>query len=156
MSILSNLTAIKIRGTYSPEGVGYLDDVQLETVSKGITASPATWIEQCNCPTGKSNHKISIKFLKYFNYHTLSFEVISENIIGIKKIVQYSEYFLCRLRRTALWVLRTRIQTFSFLGRTIHAMRTLWLQRTCRNLRIRDRTLHLPAFYFRRQLRHLR
>ncbi|KAJ8915766.1 hypothetical protein NQ315_004578 [Exocentrus adspersus] len=52
ISILTNLTAIKIRGTYSPQGVGYLDDVKLETALRGVAGEPALWVESCNCPTG--------------------------------------------------------------------------------------------------------
>lgn len=52
MSILTNLTAIKIRGTYTRMGSGYLDDVHLETASRGVAGRSAYWIEQCECPTG--------------------------------------------------------------------------------------------------------
>uniref|UniRef100_A0A0K8T181 Laminin subunit gamma-1 n=1 Tax=Lygus hesperus TaxID=30085 RepID=A0A0K8T181_LYGHE len=52
MSILSNLTAIKIRGTYSPRGTGFLDAVKLGTAIRGGTGKPANWIERCQCPEG--------------------------------------------------------------------------------------------------------
>ncbi|CAG9761693.1 unnamed protein product [Ceutorhynchus assimilis] len=52
ISILTNLTAIKIRGTYSPQGVGFLDDVKLETASRGAAGLPALWMEFCDCPAG--------------------------------------------------------------------------------------------------------
>ncbi|XP_071445859.1 laminin subunit gamma-1 [Hetaerina americana] len=52
MSVLSNLTAIKIRGSYTPEGVGFLDDVRLETARRGAAGKQATWIETCNCSLG--------------------------------------------------------------------------------------------------------
>lgn len=52
MSVLSNLTAIKIRGTYFPEGVGFIDDVKLKTARRGAAGQPANWIEFCTCPTG--------------------------------------------------------------------------------------------------------
>ncbi|KAG5872836.1 hypothetical protein JTB14_008163 [Gonioctena quinquepunctata] len=52
ISILTNLTAIKIKGTYAPEGVGYIDDVKLETASRGVAGSPALWVEACECPPG--------------------------------------------------------------------------------------------------------
>ncbi|KAJ3635456.1 hypothetical protein MTP99_008363 [Tenebrio molitor] len=52
MSILSNLTAIRIRATYAPRGTGYLDDVRLETASQGVAGRPALWVEQCACPAG--------------------------------------------------------------------------------------------------------
>uniref|UniRef100_A0A1B6D2A0 Laminin subunit gamma-1 n=1 Tax=Clastoptera arizonana TaxID=38151 RepID=A0A1B6D2A0_9HEMI len=52
ISILSNLTAIKIRGTYTLQGVGFIDDVRLETARRGAAGAPATWIEMCTCPQG--------------------------------------------------------------------------------------------------------
>lgn len=52
ISILSNLTAIKIRATYSTQGRAVLDDVELQTAHRGAAGRPATWIEQCICPDG--------------------------------------------------------------------------------------------------------
>ncbi|XP_017769170.1 PREDICTED: laminin subunit gamma-1-like [Nicrophorus vespilloides] len=52
MSILTQLTAIKIRATYSPGGVGYLDYAKLETASRGVAGRSAHWVEQCRCPQG--------------------------------------------------------------------------------------------------------
>ncbi|GLV33913.1 Laminin B2 [Carabus blaptoides fortunei] len=52
MSILTNLTAIKIRATYTPHGVGFLDDVQLESANRVSAGAPATWVERCTCPQG--------------------------------------------------------------------------------------------------------
>ncbi|XP_039963355.1 laminin subunit gamma-1 [Bactrocera neohumeralis] len=52
LSILSNLTAIKIRATYSVQGEAILDDVELQTAHRGAAGQPATWIEQCTCPEG--------------------------------------------------------------------------------------------------------
>ncbi|XP_017769174.1 PREDICTED: laminin subunit gamma-1-like [Nicrophorus vespilloides] len=52
MSILTQLTAIKIRGTYSPGGVGFLAHVKLETASRGVAGRSAHWVEQCRCPQG--------------------------------------------------------------------------------------------------------
>nr|XP_022904333.1 laminin subunit gamma-1 isoform X1 [Onthophagus taurus] len=52
VSILTNLTAIKIRGTYTPGGVGFLDNFRLETASRGVAGKPANWVEQCECPEG--------------------------------------------------------------------------------------------------------
>ncbi|CAL7935288.1 unnamed protein product [Xylocopa violacea] len=52
MSILSNLTAIKIRGTYTHQGRGFLDDVKLETAQRGAAGEPADWVEHCECPHG--------------------------------------------------------------------------------------------------------
>uniref|UniRef100_A0A668A017 Laminin subunit gamma-1 n=1 Tax=Myripristis murdjan TaxID=586833 RepID=A0A668A017_9TELE len=49
--LLHNLTAIKIRGTYSERSAGYLDDVSLVTARRGPGA-PARWVEQCTCPQG--------------------------------------------------------------------------------------------------------
>lgn len=52
MSILSNLTAIKIRASYTRTGEGFLDDVELQTAQRGAAGRGATWIEQCTCPDG--------------------------------------------------------------------------------------------------------
>ncbi|XP_018318768.1 laminin subunit gamma-1 isoform X2 [Agrilus planipennis] len=52
MSVLSNLTAIRIKGTYTSGGVGFLDDVKLETASRGVAGRPALWVEMCQCPDG--------------------------------------------------------------------------------------------------------
>ncbi|XP_055378436.1 laminin subunit gamma-1 [Condylostylus longicornis] len=52
MSILSNLTAIRIRASYSVQGEAILDDVELETAHLGVAGKPATWIEYCTCPEG--------------------------------------------------------------------------------------------------------
>lgn len=52
MSILSNLTAIKIRATYAIGGEAVLDEVELQSAKRGSAGHPANWIEQCTCPTG--------------------------------------------------------------------------------------------------------
>ncbi|CAG9855702.1 unnamed protein product [Phyllotreta striolata] len=52
ISILTNVTAIKIKGTYSPFGSSYLDEVKLETALRGIAGEPSHWIESCECPSG--------------------------------------------------------------------------------------------------------
>ncbi|XP_012279283.1 laminin subunit gamma-1 [Orussus abietinus] len=52
MSVLSNLTAVKIRGTYTHQGRGFLDDVKLETAHRGAAGEPADWVEHCQCPHG--------------------------------------------------------------------------------------------------------
>ncbi|XP_060520343.1 laminin subunit gamma-1-like isoform X2 [Cylas formicarius] len=52
IALLTNLTSIKIKGTYAPRGVGFLDDVTLETASRGIAGKQALWIESCDCPSG--------------------------------------------------------------------------------------------------------
>ncbi|KAM9789486.1 LOW QUALITY PROTEIN: laminin subunit gamma-1 [Neosynchiropus ocellatus] len=49
--LLHNLTAVKIRGTYSERSAGYLDDVTLVTARRG-PGVPARWVEQCTCPLG--------------------------------------------------------------------------------------------------------
>ncbi|XP_073704726.1 laminin subunit gamma-2 [Garra rufa] len=49
--LLSNLTAIKIRGTFGENGRGYLDDVSLVSASLG-SGTPAVWVEKCSCPAG--------------------------------------------------------------------------------------------------------
>ena len=46
LSLLANLTAIRIRGSYVVGGRGYLDQVELETAVPGFQGSPADW------PTG--------------------------------------------------------------------------------------------------------
>lgn len=52
ISILSNLTSIKIKATYGPEGSGFLSDVRLESAQQLPYGSPATWVEMCTCPEG--------------------------------------------------------------------------------------------------------
>ncbi|KAL8178112.1 UNVERIFIED_CONTAM: Laminin subunit gamma-1 [Gekko kuhli] len=49
--LLHNLTAIKIRGTYSERNAAYLDDVTITSARLG-SGIPATWVESCTCPTG--------------------------------------------------------------------------------------------------------
>lgn len=46
MSLLSNITSIKIRGTYVQLGTGYLDEVRLGSAKRGVPGSQATWIER--------------------------------------------------------------------------------------------------------------
>ncbi|BET00227.1 Laminin B (Domain IV) [Nesidiocoris tenuis] len=52
MSVLSNLTALKIRGTYAHKGVGFLDSFKMGTAVRGGAGKPANWIERCSCPEG--------------------------------------------------------------------------------------------------------
>lgn len=52
ISILSNLTSIKIRGTYTNQGTGYLDNVVLETAQRGAAGETADWVENCQCTPG--------------------------------------------------------------------------------------------------------
>ncbi|KAG9483073.1 hypothetical protein GDO78_009165 [Eleutherodactylus coqui] len=49
--MLQNLTAIKIRGTYSERSAGFLEEVTLVTAEVGF-GSPAPWVEVCSCPVG--------------------------------------------------------------------------------------------------------
>ncbi|XP_068633205.1 laminin subunit gamma-1 [Battus philenor] len=52
MSILQNLTAIKIRGTYNKGGEGYMMSFKLDTANIGREkgSAPANWVEKCSCP----------------------------------------------------------------------------------------------------------
>ncbi|XP_055895968.1 laminin subunit gamma-1-like [Biomphalaria glabrata] len=53
IAILSNLTAIKIRATYMPKGVGFIDNIQLGSARQSFQGgSEATWVESCTCPQG--------------------------------------------------------------------------------------------------------
>ncbi|XP_055498120.1 laminin subunit gamma-1-like [Leucoraja erinacea] len=49
--VLSDLKAIKIRGTYTIRSPGHIDNVVLHTAQPGI-GKPAQWVERCTCPTG--------------------------------------------------------------------------------------------------------
>ncbi|XP_062337108.1 laminin subunit gamma-2 isoform X1 [Osmerus eperlanus] len=51
-TLLQNLTAIKIRGTFGENGRGYLDNVRLVTARQAPGADPATWVQSCSCPSG--------------------------------------------------------------------------------------------------------
>ncbi|KAI8518409.1 biological adhesion [Branchiostoma belcheri] len=50
--LLSNLTSLKIRGTYTDRGRGFLDDVRLNTAVRSGAQPAATWVEVCECPEG--------------------------------------------------------------------------------------------------------
>ncbi|KAI5103910.1 laminin subunit gamma-2 [Silurus meridionalis] len=50
-TLLSNITAIKIRVTFGEEGYGHLDDVTLVSARFG-PGFPATWVEECRCSAG--------------------------------------------------------------------------------------------------------
>lgn len=53
ISLLSNVTAIKIRTTYTPSGTGMLDDFGLEAaVQSQGEYERASWVETCTCPEG--------------------------------------------------------------------------------------------------------
>ncbi|XP_072130077.1 laminin subunit gamma-1-like isoform X1 [Mobula birostris] len=49
--VLSDLRAIKIRGTYTQRSPGHIDNVVLHTARIG-NGKPAQWVEKCTCPTG--------------------------------------------------------------------------------------------------------
>ena len=52
MAVLSNIKSIKIRGTYAGSGIGFLDDVQLDSAELRGTGPPAIYVEKCECPNG--------------------------------------------------------------------------------------------------------
>ncbi|XP_037079279.1 laminin subunit gamma-1-like [Pollicipes pollicipes] len=52
ISLLSNITAIKIRGTYTSEGIGFLEDFSMVSARRGVRGREATWVETCTCPPG--------------------------------------------------------------------------------------------------------
>ncbi|XP_074654199.1 laminin subunit gamma-1-like [Tubulanus polymorphus] len=53
IGVLSNLTAIKIRATYTNQGSGILDDLKLQSAARSTNGGEeASWIEQCTCPEG--------------------------------------------------------------------------------------------------------
>ena len=52
LSLLSNLTAVKIRGSYFSPGEGFIDGVRLETALPGSGGAAADWVEECSCPVG--------------------------------------------------------------------------------------------------------
>ncbi|BFZ20658.1 hypothetical protein BsWGS_23697 [Bradybaena similaris] len=52
ISVLSNLTSIKIRGTYNDMGVGFIDNINLGSAQQGFSGDEVTWVESCSCPEG--------------------------------------------------------------------------------------------------------
>ena len=50
MSILSNITSLRIRGSYVTEGTGFLDNFKMNSAQRGSSGEPARWIERCQCP----------------------------------------------------------------------------------------------------------
>ena len=52
IAVLSNITQIKVRGSYVPQGMGFIDEFVLESAEYGGTGRPATWVERCDCPEG--------------------------------------------------------------------------------------------------------
>jgi len=51
MAVLSNISSIKIRGTYTQMGMGFIDEVTLEAAERGDNGKQAT-VEVCDCPPG--------------------------------------------------------------------------------------------------------
>jgi len=49
IAVLSNIKSIKIRGTYMPQGMGFLDEVVMGSAEIGIDGKPST-VEWCECP----------------------------------------------------------------------------------------------------------
>ena len=52
IGLLSNITSIKIRGSFVLNGQTFLDEVQLETATMDGGGKKANWVEYCDCPTG--------------------------------------------------------------------------------------------------------
>ncbi|XP_046913817.1 laminin subunit gamma-1 isoform X2 [Dermatophagoides farinae] len=52
IALLANITAIKIKATYSDMGSGFIDEVMLETAIASPGSNQATWVETCSCPDG--------------------------------------------------------------------------------------------------------
>ena len=54
MHLLSNLTALKIRGVYGVNNFGSISHVRLESARQLEYNQRANWIETCDCPPGYS------------------------------------------------------------------------------------------------------
>ena len=52
MAVLSNIKSIKIRGTFVTSGMGFLDDVQMDSAELRGSGPPAIFVEKCECPNG--------------------------------------------------------------------------------------------------------
>ena len=52
ISILANLTAIKIRGVYTYRGIGFINEVRLESAQQLPFGDETNWVETCECPDG--------------------------------------------------------------------------------------------------------
>lgn len=68
LTLLANLTSIKIRATYTYKGIGYLDNVRLETAkipNDNIrdTQLSAHWVETCTCGQAYEGQVIFYCFL---------------------------------------------------------------------------------------------
>ena len=48
--LLSNVVEIRLRATYSSEGVGVIDDVALESAVHHAGRELTTHVEKCSCP----------------------------------------------------------------------------------------------------------
>ena len=46
MSVLANITAIKIRGSFVSQGTGFLDAVKMGSAARGAAGGQATWMER--------------------------------------------------------------------------------------------------------------
>jgi len=52
MAVLSNVKEIKVRGSYAPNGIGFLDDFEMDSAELRGSGPPAIYIERCECPNG--------------------------------------------------------------------------------------------------------
>ncbi|XP_066248696.1 laminin subunit gamma-1-like [Euwallacea similis] len=43
---------VKVKDTYAPKEVGFLDNFKLETASRGVAGKAALWNELCSCSAG--------------------------------------------------------------------------------------------------------
>ena len=60
VELLSGVVAIRVRATYSNEGVGVIDDVELESAAYRAGGKPASNVEKCECPKVTLPHQISV------------------------------------------------------------------------------------------------
>ena len=67
LSLLANLTAVRIRGSYAAGGRGYLDQVELEGAAPGFQGDLADWVERCDCPPGNTTQPHSLFCLIWKN-----------------------------------------------------------------------------------------
>ena len=52
MAVLSNIRAIKVRGSYVASGTGFLDDFRLDSAELRGPGPAAIFVERCACPNG--------------------------------------------------------------------------------------------------------
>ncbi|GAB6031450.1 Laminin B (Domain IV) [Chamberlinius hualienensis] len=52
VKLLNNITAIKIRASYNIGGIGFLNNVKLESASRSGYGADVRWVEMCSCPEG--------------------------------------------------------------------------------------------------------